>query len=138
MPWCGAWPSRVTGPSHWLTNLPVPAHRVRRYWPAVTTTDSRRRSPPVTVEPVVRKALLVLLVVVVVATGLPIILGMSGIAACPDCGPALTIGTGCTLAVLVAGIALVLAMVGRRHRLDEQIVRLSLHSFLLERPPRLA
>ena len=85
-----------------------------------------------------RKALVVLVVVVLVATGLPILMTMSGMAACPDCGPALVAGAGCMVAVLAAGVALLLAVAAGRHRNHDETVRASLHSFLLERPPRLA
>ncbi len=89
-------------------------------------------------EPVVRKALVVLLVVVMVATGLPILMAMSAMAACPDCAPALVAGAGCVAAVLVAGTALLLAMAAGRYRSRDEMVRALLHPFLLERPPRLA
>ncbi len=82
-----------------------------------------------------RKAMVVLVVVVMLATGLPILMTMSAMEACPDCGPALM--AGCTAAVLAAGVALCLAMAASRHRSRDGIVRALLHAFLLERPPRL-
>lgn len=83
-----------------------------------------------------KKGLVVLLVVLLVVTGLPILMTMSGTAACSDCGPALAVGAGCTLAVLVAGIAMILSVAARRHASRDPILRLPLLSFLLERPPR--
>jgi len=84
----------------------------------------------------VKKALVVVLVVLVVATGLPILMGMSGMAVCHDCGPALVLS--CGFAVLAAGVAFMLTLLSVRHRSRGDITRLLLHSFLLERPPRLA
>ena len=79
-----------------------------------------------------------LLVVVVVLTGLPILMGMAGMASCPDCGPAVLAGATCAMAILVAGVALLLALFTRHLRSRTAVMRLQLHTFLLERPPRLA
>ena len=84
-----------------------------------------------------KKALVILLLVVVVSTGLPILMGMSGMATCQDCGPAVLMAS-CTVAILTAGAALALALISLRFRYRREPVRLLLHSFLLERPPRLA
>jgi len=85
----------------------------------------------------VKKALVVVLIVLVVATGLPILMGMPGMAVCHDCGPAL-VSASCGLAILAAGVAFMLTLLSVRHRSRGDITRLLLHSFLLERPPRLA
>lgn len=85
-----------------------------------------------------KKALVFLLVVVVVATGLPVILGMSGMASCVDCQPGLAVAFGCTLAVLAAAFALSLVVMSQRLRARRDSMPFLLHSFLLERPPRLA
>ncbi len=85
-----------------------------------------------------KKALLVLLVVVVVLTGLPIPMGMAGMASCPDCGPAVLVGATCAMAILVAGVALLSALFTQRLRSGAAVIRLQLRTFLLERPPRLA
>ena len=86
-----------------------------------------------------KKALLVLLVVVVVVlTGLPILMGMAGMASCSDCGPAVLAGASCAMAILAAGVALLLALFTQRLRSGTAVMRLQLHTFLLERPPRLA
>ena len=85
-----------------------------------------------------KKALLVLVVVVVVLTGLPILMGMAGMASCPDCGPAVLAGATCAMAILAAGVALLLALFTQRLRSRTAVMRLQLHTFLLERPPRLA
>lgn len=79
-----------------------------------------------------------LLVVLVILTGLPIpmSMGMGGMTACQDCGPAVLVAT-CTLAVLAAA-ALALVLVSTRIRGRRDSVPVLLHSFLLERPPRLA
>ena len=87
---------------------------------------------------VVKNALVVLLVVVVVMTGLPVLMGMSGMAACQDCGPAVLVGAGCAAAVLAAGVAIALGLVSQRLRVRRDALRLLLLGFLLERPPQLA
>lgn len=86
--------------------------------------------------PAVKKTLLVLLVVIVVVTGLPVLMGMSGMATCDECGPALA--PACLAAVLAAGVALMTVLHGRRPRVRRVAVPRLLHSFLLERPPRFA
>ena len=103
---------------------------------ASPTRDGAPRTATVAI--VVKKALVVLLVLVVLLTGLPILMGMSGMATCFDCGPAVLLGAGCVLAVLASAVALLFALFVRRLRLRRDIVLSSLHSFLLERPPRLA
>ena len=85
-----------------------------------------------------KKTLVVLLVVVVVVTGLPVLMTMSGMASCSDCGPAVLAGATCAVAILAAGVALLLAVFAQRLRRRTTVVRLLLHTFLLERPPRLA
>ncbi len=86
---------------------------------------------------VVKKALVISLVVVVMVTGLPVLMGMSGMAGCHDCGEAV-VSMVCALAVLAAGMALVLLLAGARLRLGDDLSRPRRHAFLLERPPRLA
>ena len=83
-----------------------------------------------------KKALVVLLVVLVVMTGLPILMGMDGMAACSDCGPAILVGA-CVLAVLAAGAALLVFLSGVRIGIRRDALQRLLHNFLLERPPRL-
>ncbi len=78
---------------------------------------------------------MVLLVLVVVVTGLPIVMGMSAMVTCADCGPAVL--AACAVAILAGGVAVVLALLALRLRSRPQAMRLLLHSFLLERPPRL-
>ncbi len=85
-----------------------------------------------------KKALVVLLVVVVIVTGLPVLAAMAGMASCSDCGPAVLAGATCAVAILAAGVALLLAVFTQRLRNRSAVVRLLLHTFLLERPPRLA
>ena len=84
-----------------------------------------------------KKALIVLLVLVVLVTGVPILMTMSGMASCHDCSLGL-LASSCVLAIITAGIALVTAGFTQRVRGRLIGVRVLLHSFLLERPPRLA
>lgn len=87
-----------------------------------------------------KKVLILLLVLLVVVTGLPIMvtaMDMSGMVECEKCGPAVVLAT-CTLAVLAAGMALALVLLTQRIGLGRSSIRAFLHTFLLERPPRLA
>ncbi len=84
-----------------------------------------------------KKALFVVLVVVVLLTGLPVLVTMSGMATCPDCGQAISAGSMCAVAALAIGAG-ILALLTQRLRRRRDVLRLLLHSFLLERPPRLA
>lgn len=85
-----------------------------------------------------KKTLVILLVLVVVVTGIPLMAGMSGAAGCRDCDPAVALAPLCMAAVLTAGVALVLGLLGLRLRSRLRMARLLLHGFVLERPPRLA
>ena len=85
-----------------------------------------------------KKALVLLLVVVVVLTGLPVVMGMAGMAWCSDCGPAVLVGPACVAAVLAAGVILLVALLAERIRRRNEAFRMLLRGFLLERPPRLA
>jgi hypothetical protein len=84
----------------------------------------------------VRRALFIALVVVVMLTGLPVLMGMDGMAFCADCGPGLLVSMIC-LATLAAGFALPLLLArwarGSRYR----GLRSRLLPHLLERPPQL-
>ena len=83
-----------------------------------------------------KKALIIGLVLLVLVTGVPLVVGMAGMASCHDCGPAVMTGAGC-LVVLVSGLALMaLALSGRVRRRRTLLARY-LVAFRLERPPRL-
>ncbi len=84
-----------------------------------------------------KKTLFIVLVVVVLVTGIPVLVGMSGMATCPDCGPAISVGSMCAMATLAIGVG-ALALLTQPMRRRRSVLRLCLHSFLLERPPRLA
>lgn len=84
-----------------------------------------------------KKALVISLVVIVVVTGLPVLMAMSGMAQCHDCGEAV-VSMVCVLAVLAVGVAMLLLLAGVRLRPGDDSSRLRLHAFLPERPPRLA
>ncbi len=84
-----------------------------------------------------KRALFVVLVVVVLLTGMPVLVSMSGMATCPDCGPAISAGSMCAMATLAIGVG-ALALLTQPMRRRRDLLRLFLHSFLLERPPRLA
>lgn len=84
-----------------------------------------------------KKALVIVLIVLVVATGLPVMMGMSGMVACQDCGPVILMGA-CTFAVVAAGFVFLLMLLASQFRAQAASSRSLLHSYLLERPPRLA
>ena len=82
-----------------------------------------------------KKALLVALVVVIVVTGLPILVGMGGMPACHDCGPAV-VGPACAAAVLAFSglfIAALISLIRPRRQLWLSLVVAQ----ALERPPQL-
>ena len=85
-----------------------------------------------------KKALLILLVVVIVLTGIPILMGGTGMAMCPECGPATVTGAACLLAFVAAALAMLIALQSQRARSCGRSMRPLLLAFLLERPPRLA
>ena len=85
-----------------------------------------------------KKALVLLLVVVVVLTGLPVVMGMAGMAWCAECGPAVLAGSACAAAILAAGVTFLVALLALRLRRQDAAFRALLHSYILERPPRLA
>jgi len=76
-------------------------------------------------------------VVVVVVTGLPVFMGMDGMAFCADCGPGVLVSMTCLATLAVAGLALPLLLArwarGSRYR----GLRSRLLAYLLERPPQL-
>lgn len=86
---------------------------------------------------VVRKALVVALVVLVALTGLPVLAGGMGMAACFDCGPATaSAGAGCVL--LPSALAFLVALVAHALRLRSLRLVGLLEATALYRPPRLA
>lgn len=98
--------------------------------------DRDRRQTAVIVCLVVKKALVIVLIVLVVATGLPVMMGMSGMSGMADCD-ALVMGV-CSSAVMAAGFAFLLMLLATRCCAPAASTRSLLHSYLLERPPRLA
>lgn len=87
----------------------------------------------------VKRALFVVLVVVVVFTGLPLVMGMGSMSACPECGPAVLARTIDCLpaAVLAVAAGFLLAFAGRL-RLRKVVPPAHLFGRVLERPPRWA
>lgn len=82
-----------------------------------------------------KTALIIALVVLAMATGLPILVGMSGMAMCPDCDTAVFVGV-CALAVASAIFAFAIALLAMALWASAQSASASLHSYLLERPPQ--
>ncbi len=82
-----------------------------------------------------KKTVVVLLILVVIVTGLPILMNVSGMATCHDCGPA-TVAASCGLAFLAVGFALMLALFSYRLRGRRDATRAWLQGFALERPPQ--
>ena len=84
-----------------------------------------------------KKVLLVALVVLLVIIGLPVLMPGMGAAYCDDCGPATAAGALCTLVVL-AGLAHVAVLMGRRVRLGHVVMTGLLRAAVFDRPPQLA
>ena len=84
-----------------------------------------------------KRALVVSLVVLLVLIGVPVLMPGMGGAMCSDCGPVVTTGQACLLAVL-AGFALAIMLLGFRFRNRRNFVWDLLRSLDLERPPQLA
>lgn len=83
-----------------------------------------------------KRLLIVAVVMVLVLTGLPLLVGMGGMATCPNCPPAL-LAIGQCLAVL-AGTAVVLALLlSGRLRSRSHWHRPWLYARVFERPPQL-
>ena len=84
----------------------------------------------------VKRALFIALVIVVVVTGLPVLMGMGGMAECADCGPGVLLPMTCLAAL--AGVAATLpALLRSRLRSRDLFLRLALFTSAFERPPQL-
>ena len=84
----------------------------------------------------VRKALLVALVILVLLTGIPVLVGGSSMASCPDCGPvtipcAVPCGVLPTAVVAVVVLAFGMAMAWPRRRWGLEL------AWSIDPPPRL-
>ena len=86
---------------------------------------------------VVKKPLVVAAVVLLLVTGLPLVVGMGAMPGCDECATGVSVVMWC-VAVLVAAGAGAVAALSRRPRPRDDVIRLQLHPFLIERPPRLA
>ena len=83
-----------------------------------------------------KRALFIALVVVVLMTGLPVLMGMAGMAVCADCGPGVLLPMMC-VAALVGAAAVLPALLRSRFRSRERLLRLALVTSVFERPPQL-
>lgn len=83
-----------------------------------------------------KRLLVVGLVVLVLFTGLPVVIGMSGME-CPDCDAAVLLAGACVAAVLTATVGLALARRGVRLRVHSPVFEGLLATTGLYRPPRL-
>ncbi|MGH3469937.1 MAG: hypothetical protein ACRDQF_19635 [Thermocrispum sp.] len=83
-----------------------------------------------------RRALVILLVVLVLVTGLPVMMGMSGMASCETCDP-VVLGAMTCLAVLAGAVLVLPTMMGVRFRTRHRSMRARLLVHLVERPPQL-
>jgi hypothetical protein len=96
-----------------------------------------RQRPAATLLCSMRRAVVIALVVVVVVTGLPVFMGMNGMAFCADCGPGLLGPMTCLAALAAAGFALPLLLSRRAGATRYRALRSRLLAHLLERPPQL-
>lgn len=84
----------------------------------------------------VRRAFFIALVIVVLMTGLPVLIGMTGMAACAECAAGVLLPMTCVAALV--GVAAVLpALLRSRFRSRERLLRLALFTSVFERPPQL-
>jgi hypothetical protein len=83
-----------------------------------------------------RRVLFVALVVIVLVTGLPVLMGMGGMATCADCGQGLLLPMTC-VAVLAGAVVLLPALLRSRLRRRDRSLRLALFAAVFERPPQL-
>ncbi len=83
-----------------------------------------------------RRTLVVALVIVVVLTGLPILMGMGGMAFCAECGPGLIGPMLCLAALAAIGFALPRLLATRAGTDPGRAMRSLLLASLLERPPQ--
>lgn len=83
-----------------------------------------------------KRGLLIGLVIIILMTGLPVLMGMAGMAACFDCGPGVLLPMTC-LAALVGVAALLPALLRSRLRARERLLRLALVTSVFEPPPQL-
>jgi len=84
-----------------------------------------------------RRVVVLALVAVVVLTGLPVLMGMDGMAFCANCGPGLPGPMICLAALAAAGFALPLLLSRRAAPTRSRVLRSLLLAHLLERPPQL-
>jgi hypothetical protein len=85
----------------------------------------------------VRRVLFIALVVVVVVTGLPVFMGMDGMAFCADCGPGVLVPMACLATLAAAGLAIPLLLARWARGGHYRGLRSRLLAHLLERPPQL-
>lgn len=83
-----------------------------------------------------KRALFIALVIVVLVTGLPVLMGMAGMASCADCGPGVLLPVTC-LAALTGVAAVLPALLRSRLRSRDRVLRLALFTSVFERPPQL-
>ena len=83
-----------------------------------------------------RRGLVILLILLVLVTGLPLLMGVDGMASCQTCEPAASF-MACP-ALLVGAAVLFMVLVGRRVSRRHPSLRTRLLPGLLERPPQFA
>jgi hypothetical protein len=83
-----------------------------------------------------KRLLLVAVVMILVLTGLPLLVGITGMATCPNCPPSLPAAGQC-LGILAGVAAAILLLVSRRLRSRSGWLPPWLYARLFERPPQL-
>ncbi len=97
-----------------------------------------RHEPPVYSGETVKKASVIALVVLLLVVGLPLAMGMSGMAPCPSCtGVEPPVAVAMCLAI-VSLLVLIVSLRSSRIASRPQLVRLLLLSDPPERPPQIA
>lgn len=83
-----------------------------------------------------KTALAIIVVLVVVFTGIPILMGLSDMGTCDECGPAVLLAS-CAAAILVGALLLMQASHASRVRLSLALSPVRRYGQGLERPPQL-
>lgn len=83
-----------------------------------------------------KKAIVISLVLVMLVTGVPILMGMSGMGTCAECGPAVLLAS-CAAAILVGGVLLLQSRPALRMRFNLALLPGPYYGQALERPPQL-
>lgn len=84
-----------------------------------------------------RRGIVIVLVVIVLLTGLPVLVSMAGMDACPECGLGILLAVSCLVALAATAVVMAVPTLAGHLRMVDLRLRPSLFTRLLERPPQL-